>query len=62
MGFQGFATLAAIFGFVQVIFWLVIGWRAMRAHEEIAASLISLSRHIRLRDERISPGDHGRES
>lgn len=29
----GFAILAAIF---SAIFWMVVGWRAMRAHERIA--------------------------
>lgn len=39
-----------LFGLVQLILWLVIAWRAMRAHEEIARSLQSLLRHIRLRE------------
>ncbi len=30
---SGFAILAAIF---SAIFWMVVGWRAMRAHERIA--------------------------
>lgn len=55
IGFQGFATFAVIFGLIQMILWLVIGWRAMRAHEDIAASLDSLTRHIRLRDEQKPP-------
>ena len=40
-----------LFTLLQVILWLVIAWRAMRAHEEIAISLHSLVRHIRLRDD-----------
>jgi hypothetical protein len=31
-----FAFVAVIFGIVTTIIWLVIGWRAMRAHERIA--------------------------
>jgi uncharacterized membrane protein len=33
---EGFAVLAVIFGIVTAILWLVIGWRAMRAHERVA--------------------------
>jgi hypothetical protein len=40
-----------LFTLLQLILWLVIAWRAMRAHEEIATSLQSLVRHIRLRDD-----------
>ena len=29
------AGLSILFGFVVTIFWLVIGWRAMTAHERI---------------------------
>jgi hypothetical protein len=48
-----FGAFAMIFAIVPMILWLVIGWRAMRAHEEIASSLDSLSRHLRLRDESL---------
>ena len=44
------AICFVLFGLVQLILWLVIAWRAMRAHEEIATSLQSLLRHIRLRE------------
>ncbi|MDQ3624074.1 MAG: hypothetical protein M3463_16575 [Verrucomicrobiota bacterium] len=60
MGSRGFATLAIIFGVVQIIIWLVIAWRAMRAHEEIAASLDSLVRHLRRRDEQLPPDEKSR--
>jgi uncharacterized membrane protein len=33
---QDIAVLALIFGIVTTILWLVIGWRAMRAHERVA--------------------------
>jgi uncharacterized membrane protein len=38
-GFQGLAVLAFLFGIFTTILWLVIGWRAMRAHEKIADSV-----------------------
>jgi len=31
-----FAILAVIVGILSAIFWMVIGWRAMRAHERLA--------------------------
>jgi hypothetical protein len=31
--------LFALFGLVVTIMWLVIGWRAMKAHEKIAKSV-----------------------
>lgn len=31
-----FAIGAVLFGFVTAIFWMVVGWRAMRAHERLA--------------------------
>ncbi len=30
------AVGAVLFGFVSAIFWMVVGWRAMRAHERLA--------------------------
>lgn len=29
---------AVLFGFVTAMFWMVVGWRAMRAHERLAAA------------------------
>jgi uncharacterized membrane protein len=37
--FAALAVLTSIVGLLTTIFWLVVGWRAMRAHEEIAALL-----------------------
>ncbi len=31
-----FAFLAWVFGFAVTVIWLIIGWRAMRAHEKLA--------------------------
>ena len=33
---NSFAALAALFAIASTIFWMVVGWRAMRAHERIA--------------------------
>jgi uncharacterized membrane protein len=33
------AILGVLAAFVTTVFWLVIGWRAMRAHEKIAETL-----------------------
>lgn len=33
------AALTAMVSIVVTIFWIVVGWRAMRAHEEIARVL-----------------------
>lgn len=40
------AVLAGIFGLITTIFWLVIGWRAMKAHEDIAESVSLLRREV----------------
>lgn len=37
--FAFLSTLTAVVSLLTVVFWLVVGWRAMRAHEDIAASL-----------------------
>jgi formiminotetrahydrofolate cyclodeaminase len=36
---QLFAVVSIFAGSLVTIFWMVVGWRAMRAHEKIAASL-----------------------
>lgn len=33
-----FAVGAIVLAFVSAIFWMVVGWRAMRAHERLAAA------------------------
>lgn len=40
------AVLSALFTLVVTILWLVIGWRAMRAHENIADNISVLSRQV----------------
>ena len=33
------AFLAGLFAFITTILWLVIGWRAMKAHEALSESM-----------------------
>ena len=37
------AVLGVVWGLFVTVFWMVVGWRALRAHEYIA---ILISRHI----------------
>ena len=39
MNIQGFGALAVIVGVITTLFWMVVAWRAMRAHEKIAEAL-----------------------
>ncbi len=34
-----FDALLGLFSLITLIFWMVVGWRAMRAHEQIAEAL-----------------------
>ena len=43
-GVQELAIIMFLFGVFTTILWLVIGWRAMRAHEKIADSAEWLAR------------------
>ncbi len=36
---SGLALLIGIWSIIMTILWLVIGWRAMTAHERIAAAV-----------------------
>lgn len=36
MNRQDVEVLTLLFAIVSTIFWMVIGWRAMRAHERLA--------------------------
>lgn len=38
-GSTALAILSTILLIVTTIFWMIVGWRAMRAHERIADSL-----------------------
>ena len=41
---DGFAVLVMLFGIFTGIFWMVGGWRAMRAHEKLADSVEQVER------------------
>lgn len=47
------ASLFAIFSVVMAILWLVIGWRAMRAHERLARAAENFvsQQHLKLQRE-----------
>jgi uncharacterized membrane protein len=34
-----FTVLASLLAVVTALFWMIVGWRAMRAHERIADKL-----------------------
>jgi hypothetical protein len=40
-----FAVISVISGVFVTIFWMVVGWRAMRAHEHLAATNQALLAH-----------------
>jgi uncharacterized membrane protein len=44
---QDLAALALLFGIASGIFWMVVGWRAMRAHERIADASEQTARKYR---------------
>ena len=41
---DGLAILVWLFFFFTVIYWMVVGWRAMKAHEKVADSLEWIAR------------------
>ncbi len=41
---QGLAVLAMLLGIFSTIFWMVVSWRAMKAHEKLADSVERLTR------------------
>lgn len=64
MEFKGAVGIMALFiaawGLFVTVFWMVVGWRAMRAHEELAdqakhvawntQKMDAVARHIQNRD------------
>ena len=36
---QGLAVLAMLLGLFSTVFWMVVSWRAMKAHEKLADSV-----------------------
>lgn len=43
---MSFAVIAGVFGLITTILWLIIGWRAMRAHEALAESTALLRSEV----------------
>ena len=35
-GTSAFAFFAAVLGLLTTVFWMIVAWRAMRAHERLA--------------------------
>ena len=52
-GNEGLVYLGIMWGLFVSVFWMAVGWRAMRAHEDIAAGM------RRLADGSRSPGGTG---
>ena len=46
-------VLAVLWALAVTVFWMVVGWRAMRAHEHLAESVHRLSDQGRGHTERI---------
>ena len=40
---QGLAVLVMLLGIFSTIFWMVVSWRAMKAHEKLADSVERLT-------------------
>ena len=40
----GLAVLLALIGIAVTVFWMVVGWRAMKAHEKLADAAEEMSR------------------
>jgi hypothetical protein len=54
MNIQGYGAVAVILGIITTLFWMIVAWRAMRAHERIADALSAdFSRHRRVASETI---------
>ncbi|NWK57799.1 hypothetical protein HW115_19425 [Verrucomicrobiaceae bacterium N1E253] len=48
---QGFAIFIAIVGLITTVLWLLIGWRAMTAHERVADAASLLAEQLRKMNE-----------
>ena len=49
-----YSIIGIIFSLIVTILWLVIGWRAMRAHENLSQSHFDLQRDIRRLSEALA--------
>ena len=41
---QSLTVITLLLGLFSAIFWMVVGWRAMRAHEKLADSMERLAK------------------
>lgn len=54
---EGLTILAMFFGFITTIYWMIVGWRAMQAHEKVADSLEWIARQsARTNDSNVHTG------
>ena len=42
-GFSFFVVVAGLLGVVSTVFWMIVGWRAMRAHEQLAKATAEMA-------------------
>ena len=42
-GMEAFVFLSFLIGIATAIYWMVVGWRAMRAHERLADAIERLA-------------------
>ncbi len=57
---MSFAIIAGIFGLITTIFWLVIGWRAMKAHESLSESMSMLHLEVSRLRATLTPEENKR--
>jgi uncharacterized membrane protein len=54
------AVLVVLWGVITTIFWMIIAWRAMRAHEALAQATWHLARSVpRIASTNRGPGAGG---
>lgn len=58
---QGVAFLAILWAIFTTVFWMITGWRAMRAHEKLADSLEWIARQTNRQEQDISPDNNSTE-
>lgn len=59
-GFEGITFLAfltIIWAIFTAVFWMITGWRAMRAHEKLADSLEQIARLTYRQQQENNPTD-----
>jgi len=54
---MSFTIIAGIIGLITTILWLIIGWRAMKAHESLAESTALLHLEVSRLRTNLSQGE-----